>query len=147
MKRGQKKSATFDLTDITGFANWDSAYSKRTIEYDVAKVVFSAANKQSSNITDCPVTKGQPIEVILKQSNAKMTAITVTLKQWTNKKQTATLHYSTDGGTNYTKTTITSSTFVLSSTELPTGTNAVKVTFSSTSNQVGCSGIEITYVE
>lgn len=145
----EEKTVTFDLTANEEFDTWDSGYTQRTLTYDAAKIVFAEANKQSSGaaITDCPVTKGKDIQIILNNSKAKITAITITLKKWGSKTQTATLYYSTDGGTTYTATTTKSSAFVLSSKNLPESTNAVKVTFSSKSNQVGCQKIEMTYVE
>ena len=144
-----EKTVTFDLTNIDDFSKWGNSYGSHTVTKDEANIIFAAASKQTTNITDCPVTKGSDIEVVLNNSKAQITAITITLKQWAKKTQTATLNYSTDGGKNYktTNPSTTSSTFTLSSSNLPEGTNAVKVTFSSKSNQVGCQKIEMTYVE
>ena len=74
-----------------------------------------------------------------------MNSVTFTCTQWGEKAQTITLHYSTDGGTNYTSTTITSTNFSISANSLPANTNAVKITFSSTSNQVGIASVSFNY--
>ena len=125
------------------FSTWTSSYTSHTASYEDATVTFSSANKQSSTITDCPVTKGQPVTIVM-NDNRSLKSFDLTLKQWTTKAQTVTLHYSTDGGATYTKTSTTSSNFALAA-ELPEGTNAIKFTFSSTSNQVGIVSCELTF--
>ena len=93
-----------------------------------------------------PVTKGQPVEIKAK-NGATMKAVKFTCQQWTTKTQTITLHYSINGGTSYTTTGKTSSNFSIEHTELPAGTNAVKITFSSTSNQVGIQAADVTFLK
>ena len=125
--------------------SWNSSYLQRTVTFaNIGSVVFESANKQSSTITDCPVTKGKYIVLKMSGTNT-LNSVTFNLKQWKNKTQTATLHTSTDGGNTYTKTTTTSSNFTLKSTSLPEGCNAVKVTFSNSSNQVALKSIDINY--
>ena len=77
---------------------------------------------------------------------SKLSSVKWVCKQWTTKTQTITLYYSTNGGGTYTSTGITSTNFSISSDNLPAGTNAVKITFNSTSNQVGISSCTITKV-
>ena len=137
---------SFDFTAISGFSSWTSSYSKHTVEYDDATVIFTSANKQSSTITNMPVTKGSPVEIKAK-NGATMKAVKFTCKQWSSKAQTITLHYSINGGTSYTTTGKTSTTFSIEHTELPAGTNAVKITFSSTSNQVGIGSADVTFLK
>ncbi len=140
-------AATLDMTNIVGFADWGTSFTthEATFSDAHATVKFASANKQNSTITDCPVTKGGDIEVVM-DNGYLLNSVTFNLKQWNTKAQTATLHYSTNGGSTYTATEITSdSTFVLTSETLPESVNAVKVTFSSTSNQVGLSSVELTY--
>ena len=137
---------TFDFTNISGFSSWNSSYTKRTVEYDDATVIFTSANKQSGTITNMPVTKGQPVEIKAKDG-ATMKAVKFTCKQWTTKKQIITLHYSINGGSTYTKTDKTSTTFSIEHTDLPAGTNAVKITFDSTSNQVGIQQADVTFLK
>ena len=113
----------------------------------MATVEFASANKQNSTVTDCPVTKGGDIELKM-DSGYTMAAVTFNLKQWTTKAQTASLFTSTDGGATYsTEALISSSNFVLTASALPEGTNAVKIEFSSSSNQVGLASIDLTYTE
>ncbi len=140
-----EKTASHVFQNNATFNTWNSSYSARTIEFTEATVKFASANKQSQTITDMPVTKGGAVELIAKNGatikNAKFVC-----KQWTTKAQTITMHYSTNGGNSYTQLTGTSTTFTIEKTDLPAGTNAVKITFSSTSNQVGIQQADITYL-
>lgn len=137
---------TYDFTKIPGFSDWNSTYSEHVVEYDDATVVFTAANKQSNTITDRPVTKGQPVTIIIKEGYT-ITSATFVCQQWTSKAQTITLHYSTDGGETFSSTGTTSNNFTITNNSLPDGTNAVRITFSSSSNQVGISSATLTYKE
>lgn len=136
----------FDFTNFSDFSSWTSSYSKHTVEYDDATVVFESANKQSGTITNMPVTKGKSVEIKAK-NGATMKAVKFTCKQWTTKAQTITLHYSINGGSSYTTTGKTSSNFSIEHTDLPAETNAVKITFSSTSNQVGIQQADVTFLK
>ncbi len=130
---------TYSFGTHADFAGWSSSYSNRTLEYPEANAIFTSANKQGTGmaITDCPVTKGQPLTVVLKDMNGNsIKSVSFVCKQWSTKAQTITLHSSTDG-TTFTSTNVTSKDFIIPSTTLPDGTKAVKITFSSTSNQVG----------
>lgn len=142
---GTSANVTYDFTKIDGFSSWGNSYSSHEVTYSDAKVTFEAASKQTSNITDCPVTKGKSV-VLVMTDGSKLSSVKWVCKQWTTKTQTITLHYSTNGGGTYTSTDITSTNFSISSDNLPAGTNAVKITFSSTSNQVGISSCTITKV-
>ena len=137
-------TATYDFTKISGFSNWTNSYIEHTVEYDEGDVIFASANKQSGTITNMPVTKGG--DVVFKLTNgAKITKATLVCKQWTTKAQTITMHYSTNGGSTYTTTGVTSNNFTISNDALPAGTNAIKFTFNSTKNQVGIQSLEISY--
>ena len=138
-------NVTYDFTKIDGFSSWGNSYAKHIVTYSDAKVTFEAASKQTSNVTDCPVTKGKYVTLVMTDGST-LSSVEWVCKQWTTKTQTITLHYSTDGGNTYTSTGVTSTNFTISSNSLPTGTNAVKITFSSTSNQVGISSCTITKV-
>lgn len=140
-----EKSVTHNFVNNATFKSWDSSYKARTIEFTEATVKFKSANKQSSTITDMPVTKGNDVELIAK-NGATMKSVKFTCKKWSSKAQTITFHYSTNGGSSYTKTTKTSTNFVIEYNDLPAGTNAVKITFSSTSNQVGIQQADVTYL-
>lgn len=137
-------NTTLDFSQITDFSKWGTGYGKHVVEYDAGTVTFVSANRQSNTITDVPVTKGNDVILVMADGNA-LTDLTLTCKQWSDKTQTITLHTSTDGGEYYTDSKVTSSDFVLSASSLPQGCNAVKFTFSSSSNQVGIASLAITY--
>ena len=143
------EDATYDFSEISGFSDWSTSYSKHEVAYDEATVTFASANRQTSTITDVPVTKGGDVTLVLNDdySDYAITSVTFNCTQWGTKAQTITLHYSADGGTTYTSTGVTSTNFTISSSSLPAGTNAVKITFSSTSNQVGIASVSFTYAE
>ena len=136
---------TFDFKfETIGSDGWSNSYAAHQYEYTEGTVKFTAASKQTGTITTMPVTKGQPVEFVMNEGYT-ISAATFTCRQWGSKAQKITLYYSTDGGDNYTSTDITSDNFAISSDELPEGTNAVKITFSSTSNQIGVESLELTY--
>ncbi|MBO4839720.1 MAG: hypothetical protein J5524_01310 [Bacteroidaceae bacterium] len=138
------EDVTYDFTAIEGFSDWSASYGKHVVEYSAATVTFESANRQTTTITNQPVTKGQPVTLVMTGTKT-ISAVSFKCTQWGSKAQTITLHYSKDGGKNYTSTDVTSTTFAISSSNLPTGTNAVKITFSSTSNQIGIASATITY--
>ena len=140
---GAGTTVSYRFSEIPGFSSWTTSYSIHTVEYDEASVIFESANRQTSTITDIPVTKGGDVELILKSGILK--EVEFTCRQWGTKAQTITLYYSTDGGESYTSTDVTSSNFTISSSSLPTGTNAVKISFSSNSNQVGIESVRFVY--
>ena len=136
---------TFNFNwDVITATGWSNSYAAHSYEYTEGTVKFTSASKQTGTITDVPVTKGQPVEFIMKDGYI-ISAATFTCKQWGSKAQTITLHYSTNGGVSYTSTGVTSTNFTITKSDLPSGTNAVKITFSSTSNQVGISSATLTY--
>ncbi len=137
-------SVTYDFTAIPDFSTWTTSYVAHEVEYTEGKVIFSNANRQTGTITNMPVTKGQPVEFKL-TNDATLTKAELVCKQWSSKAQTITMHYSTDGGNTYTTTGVTSSNFTISNDALPAGTNALKFTFSSSSNQIGIQSLEIAY--
>ena len=141
-----EKTVTHDFKFTTmGSSGWSNSYASHTTQYDESTVTFASASKQTQTITDMPVTKGGAVTLVAK-NGATIKSATFKCKQWSSKAQTITLHYSTDGGSTYTTTGVTSSNFTISKSGLPAGTNAVKITFNSTSNQVGIESATITYV-
>ena len=139
---GDDCNVTYDFTKINGFSSWGNSYTTHTVSYEDATVTFKAASKQTGTITDQPVTKGSEVSLVMTDGST-LSSVTWVCKQWTTKAQTITLHYSTNGGTSYTTTGVTSTNFTISKDNLPAGTNAVKITFSSSSNQVGISSCSI----
>ena len=148
MVRADGNSVTYDFTDITGFSSWSSSYGEHTVPYTEGDVYFKSANKQSSTITDQPVTKGNYVTFAFNETYSasyQITSATFVCKQWSNKAQTITLHTSSDGGTTFASTGVTSTNFSITSNSLPDNTNALKITFSSTSNQVGITSLTYEY--
>ena len=149
---GKIFAQTSEKFDFVGWKfttdSWGTNYAQHSVSGNVVDVVFSSANKQSSSasITDCPVTKGQPITVTLKDPNSyNITGVKLLLKQWNTNKQTVTLNVSANGK-DFTSTSEKSSTFELNASSLTT--KALKFTFSNTASkgsQVGVQSIEIFY--
>lgn len=138
-------ATVLNFSENSDFANWSSSYAKHVWSYDDGTVTFAAANKNTQTITDIPVTKGSDVEFVLDQGKGTLSSLTFTCRKWGSKSQTITLHTSTDYGASYTKTEITSSNFVLTAGAGDlAGVNAVKFTFSSSSNQVGIESLEYT---
>ena len=129
---------TYQFNKMNDFNNWGTRYSKHTdyLTYPGLKIILASANKNSSTITDVPVTKGGDVEIIV-TDNTTLSTAAFNFRQWnTSTKQTASLYTSTDGGQTYSYL-VKSSNFVISETTLPENTNALKIRFSSTSNQIG----------
>ena len=141
---GEGGTVTYDFTQITDLSTWGNSYAEHVVQYDDATVTFEAASKQTTNITNMPVTKGKYVTLVAK-NGATIKSANFVCQQWTTKTQTITLHYSTNGGSSYTTTGVTSSNFTISKSDLPAGTNAVKITFSSSNNQIGISSATIVY--
>ena len=136
-------AATIDLSfTAMGQTDWGTSYASHTYETNDFKIVFNSYNNQQSTITDVPVSKGSPLTISLKNNNT-FKSIKFTLKQWGTKKQTATLQYSLDGTTfSAFSPAVSSSNFVVEATNIPDDVTAIKMTFSSTSNQVGVASID-----
>ena len=136
----QSNEVTYDFSKID-FSDWTNSYDEHSVSYTDATVTFASASKQNSGSTidDIPVTKGGDVSLVMENAKdtKKITGVTFVCRQWGTKAQTITLHYSTDNGDNYTSTGVTSTNFTISKTNLATGTDAVKITFNSQSNQVG----------
>lgn len=143
------ETLSFVNWEFDGADSWTSDYEFHSVDFSVATVEFSKADKQNSGnpIVDCPVTKGQPV-VLKMKGDATLSEVTVNLKQWTSKSQTASIYTSTDGGATFSSEAVASSNnFVVSVSGLPVGVNAIQVKFSSSSNQVGIQSFDITYTE
>lgn len=137
----QDETLNFVGWKFPGASDWTSSYVNRTIPGDVISVEMNA-NRQANTVADCPVTKGNPIIVKLKDAETyTITGVELLLKQWTTKSQTVTLNVSNDG-TNYTKN-ISSSNFSLTANGLKV--KFLKFTFSSSKNQVGIKSIKVKY--
>lgn len=135
---------TYSFVGFNGFSEWTATYSEHPVaSSDISELVptgnfvFASADKQSSTITNMPVTKGSDVTFELTQAGFAIKEFGFTCKQWGSKAQTMSLHYSSDG-VNYTTLSETSSNFSLSSGDLSgKGVTNVKLTFNNSSNQVG----------
>lgn len=143
------ETLSFVNWEFDGADSWTSSYEAHNVDFTIATVEFSSADKQNTGnkIDDCPVTKGQPV-VLKMKGDATLSEVTVNLKQWASKSQTASIYTSTDGGATFSSEAVASSNnFVVSVSGLPVGVNAIQVKFSSSSNQVGIQSFDITYTE
>ena len=152
------KSYNLDFATI-GTTGWSATYSDHdnVVNDSSCSISLKSAIKQNSGATieDYPVTKAGDTIVVLKETNAVMSSVTFTLLQWSNYAKTVTLQYSSNGGTSYSNLSpsvtssvtdsTTSSSFTLTSSNLPSGTNAVKMVQGNTSKQVGLVSIAFTY--
>ena len=136
-------SVTYDFTQMPDFSVWDSQYAEHTVMYPESDVVFACADKNTTTIKDRPVTKGDDVEIVAADGRM-MSKASFECLQWGTKEQTITMYYSTDGGETYTAMDGTSSEFSIEK-DLPSGTNAVKITFSQSDNQVGISKAVVTF--
>ncbi len=146
---GSGTTVTYSFAFATmGSTGWSNSYADHDAVYDDAVVTIDikSASKQGSTITDYPVTKAGDVIVKLKGGKT-MSAVTFTLTQWTTKAKEVSLQYSTDGGTSFNALSpaVISSSFSLTSSSLPSGTNAVKMVQGNTGNQVGLVSVQFTY--
>ena len=140
-------SQSFAFTTI-GSTGWSNSYADHSVTIGTdATVYLTKTSKQTSNITDIPVTKVGPIRLVLADGTKSIGSITFTGRQWTTKAKTMVLKYSTDGGSSYSafSPAVSSSSFSVSTSSLPTGTNAVELSFTESDNQVGIASVEFTY--
>ena len=129
-------------------SGWGTSYTEHTVNGTSATVKFTSANLPGSGqaIEGIPVTKGSDIIVVLK-GYAFVESIDLLTKQWSSKENTVTLHTSTDGGKNYTKTSYTTAAGgILSATGL-VNVNAFKFTFSSENSQIGIAALALNGAE
>ncbi len=141
-------TSNYDLTAIEGFSEWGNSYNEHIISNNLTSIILSLASRQTGTITNMPVTKGNPVEVKLVNETYKILAVKFVCSQWGSKAQTITLKYSTDGGSNYSDfdPVLTSDNFVIEQLNMPNGVNAVQISFSSTSNQVGIQSVHLDVV-
>ncbi|MFI3297779.1 MAG: chitobiase/beta-hexosaminidase C-terminal domain-containing protein [bacterium] len=141
---GANAQTTLNFGAHADFSSWTSSYAERTLSFTDATVLFASANKQTTTITDVPLTKGSDVTITLTDATKAFDAITFTCTQWLEKTQTITLNVSTDG-TTFTALDVTSTDFVLTNTfDALESYKAVKFTFSSSSNQIGIASFTFT---
>ena len=80
-------SYRFSEADNDAFSGWSSTYAQHTLEFGgKIKANFASASKQSTSISDCPVSKNTT--VTFSATDARFTSLKVSFKQWTTKTQT-----------------------------------------------------------
>ncbi|MCF0182911.1 MAG: Ig-like domain-containing protein [Bacteroidaceae bacterium] len=140
----------FNFVDwaFPGAEDWTTSYAARTAAYTEATVTFASANKQSATavIADCPVTKNDPVTVVLTNTANDIESFSANFEQWGTKEKTVTLYTSIDG-VNFTATDITTSTFAFTTTTLEKGVKAIRFVFSKDDNQIGIADITIKEVK
>ena len=143
---GQERDFHFHEFDkIEGFSSWKSTRSEHIVEYDDCKVVFDSANKSSSTISDIPVTADKNNVTVIAKNDFTIQSVEFICRQWANKTCSISLSYSTDNF-EYTSIGSASKYFNALYENLPNGTTAVRVGFSSNS-QVGFQALRIKYRE
>lgn len=140
----EDQSFAFSTIGSTG---WTNSYASHTVNVGtVATVYFSNSSKQTSNVTAYPVTKAGPITLVLTDNTQSISSVTFNAVQWTTKTKTMILKYSTNGGTSYSafSPAVSSSLFTVTASSIPAGTNAIELSFSESSNQVGIQSVSFT---
>lgn len=138
------ETAVLKLGEHSDFNSWKTnSYETHTLNYDIAKVTFNAASKQTGTITDCPVMKKGPARVTF-ADGLQATHIKFNFKKWSSKTKTLKLENYDPATQKATDMGITSSNFVIES-DLANNILAIQVNFSEETNQVGLESIEITY--
>ena len=148
----------FDFTKIDGFSTWGNSYSEKNItmngENHAVQFKFTSANRQTSTITDCPVSKKGDLIINLNSDDRaagySITEVSIKFKQWTTKKPTIAVYASVDGSTYDTLRSATAlnysnsaATLTFSNELKDQGYKYIKVSNSSTS-QLGWAGVNLT---
>lgn len=140
--KAAEETETYDF--VTNFAtyasSWSNSYASRTVNSsdlgsDLTPVtfVFSAASKQTSNITNQPVTKAATLTITTEKT---IVAASLTATKWTTKTQSLEAYV---GGV---KQGNTSTNFALSVSNISTS----ELVFKSVSgNQVGWASVSLTF--
>ena len=134
----------YPFANHSDFAKWETSYTAHTLDYAGATVTFESANKQTSTITDIPVTKGKYVQLELKDANKVITSVRFVGRQWRTKEQTITLNVGSSVD-NLVATEYTSDNFALEVNTLPANTKVIRFTFSSGDNQIGIESIAYTF--
>ena len=127
--------------DFSDGNKWDSVYAARTLAYEGEfSIAFSSADKNSSTITDMPVSKGGEATLT---SLIPMSKIEFGFKQWVSKSNTASLYI--DGGS----TAVDSADFLDGFSSVSYVSDSpfftAKVDWSNNNNQVGWEYVYIEY--
>ncbi|MCM1289684.1 MAG: hypothetical protein NC132_04160 [Corallococcus sp.] len=131
----------FTSTDTTYAGTWNSSYASRELTFDkesvTGKIVLASANKQTSNITDVPVSKTKAMTISVEGKS--IVGLKLTFTQWTTK-ALGTITLTLSDGTTVTGTNEFTQTFDLSAYDNIT---SISVASSDTSNQAGIAAVEL----
>ncbi len=147
---GYAETIDLSFTNI-GTEGWKNSYDAHTYETDAYTVAFTGFSKQTRTVTDVPVAKDGNIVVTLK-GGATFATVQFNFRQWSTRKNTVNLKYSTDGVTfNDFSPAISGQTTdnnnSISANTIPEGVVAIKMTATqSGKNQFGVASIEYTVV-
>ena len=128
------------FSEIDGFASWSTSYGTHDVTYPEATVTFTAADKQTSNITDIPVQKKGDVILALSNKGEIISSVCFTCRQWTTKTQTLQIYASSDGGSTWSDQIGDDESDFEITCSLPANTNAVKLT-TTEDNQVGIESV------
>ncbi|MBR3645399.1 MAG: chitobiase/beta-hexosaminidase C-terminal domain-containing protein, partial [Lachnospiraceae bacterium] len=147
---------TYDVNCALDFATigstgWSNSYQSHTVSKTGYEVVFAAASKQTTMITDIPVAKNTSVDLKLTDTNLAtkyISAVKVVCRKWNTNSQTISLQYSVDGGETYTafSPAVTSTTFTLEKLDLPAKVNALRFAASNNS-QIGYASVHFDLVD
>ena len=77
----EKTAYRFESDDDGAFSGWSNSYGEHVLTYgSKVEVTFSSASKQTSTITDCPVSKAQT--ATFEALNGSFLLLKVNFKQW-----------------------------------------------------------------
>lgn len=77
----EKTAYRFQSDDDGAFSGWSNSYGEHVLTYgSKVKVTFSSASKQTTTITDCPVSKAQT--ATFEALNGSFLLLKVNFKQW-----------------------------------------------------------------
>ncbi|HNX16277.1 MAG TPA: bacterial Ig-like domain-containing protein [Bacilli bacterium] len=131
------------------FASWDSAYKERALDFNDFTMTFASADKQSTTITNMPVSKGS--YAVFASKVLPIKSITFGFAQWTTKTQTISLNKYENGAVPASDVATTlafpSAGTTITRTFSEVNIMSVKVTMSNASNQIGWDYVNVEFYD
>ncbi len=138
------------LGECEDFAGWTGSYSDKTLAYSEFSIGFTEAMKQTTTITDIPVTKDGVMTLTVNEGVAKaIKSIEVGFRQWTTKTKSISMSVN-DGGLMNEVATLSfpsGGTSISWTDQSGKGFTEVKVDASSDDSQVGWEYVAIEWVD
>ena len=148
-------NCAFDFTKIS-FTQWNNSYAARsfnmTSESHTVSFNFTAASKQTSTITNMPVSKAADLTVKLSQEDIDngyyISSFTIKFKQWSTKAQNVKMSASSNGSTYTEIYAQTALSFTTDGAEISKAlsdqsSKYLKISTTNSKNQVGWAGIDL----